>query len=152
MRLKWYNTNMVIPKSYQRMVIFLLLLFFVPAILHNTVSAAKIRVKKSVTPSIGGYSSAKLSRATNSILVSFYNLNTITKVSYMLSYAANGIEQGVAGSLTSNGQTSARRDLYFGTCSKGVCTPHYNIKNATLTVTTTLVSGGTTTKRYRIKV
>lgn len=121
----------------------------------RSVSAAKKIVKKAkvLTKSAAGisFSSAKLSRATNSIVLSLFNLNKAKKVSYILSYTANGIDQGVVGAITPNGTTDSR-DLYFGTCSKGVCTAHYNITNATLTVTTTLSSGGITTKRYRIKV
>lgn len=120
----------------------------------RSVYAAKklVRRVKAQTKYIGvSFSSAKLSRVTNSIVLSLYNLNKATKVNYILSYTANGIDQGVVGAITPSGTTDSR-DLYFGTCSKGACTPHYNIKNAVLTVTTTLKSGRVTAKRYRIKV
>lgn len=121
----------------------------------RSVSAAKKLVRKAKVQSKSAtgisFSSARLSRATNSIVLSLYNLNKAKKVSYILSYTANGIDQGVVGAITPSSTTNSR-DLYFGTCSKGVCTPHYNIRNATLTVTTTLSSGGITAKRYRIKV
>lgn len=121
----------------------------------RSVYAAKklVRKAKVLTKSAAGisFSSAKLSRATNSIVLSLYNLNKAKKVSYILSYTANGIDQGVVGAITPSSTTDSR-DLYFGTCSKGVCTAHYNITNASLTVTTTLSSGGITAKRYRIKV
>jgi hypothetical protein len=132
------------------------LVFFVVAItffvsLPNPVHAAKKRVftpKKAVSVT---YSSAKLSRSTNSIIATFKNLSKVKRIEYALSYSANGISQGVMGSFVPSGQPSENRDLYFGTCSKGVCTPHYGITNATLTVTTTLTSGATHTKRYVIK-
>ena len=121
----------------------------------ETVFAAKKRIK-SAAQSVKsvksvGYSSVKLSRATHSVVVSFTNLSNVKKSSYTLSYSANGIDQGVVGSLVPSG-SSESRDLYFGTCSKGVCTPHSNISRATLVITTSLKSGGTTSKRYTIKI
>ena len=97
------------------------------------------------------FSKVTLSRSTHSAVASFFNLNKVKRVDYALSYNANGISQGVMGSFTPNGQATDNRDLYFGTCSKGVCTPHYGITNATLLITTTLNSGATNTKRYRFK-
>lgn len=133
-------------------IIFSLLLLF---IIVPSVHAAKLRVRK--TGGGGGnaslsYSSAKLSRATNSIIVTFQNLTNAKRVQYELSYLANGIPQGAMGTITTTNLVSDSRDLYFGTCSHGLCTPHYNITNATLLITTQLVSGGTNTKRYRIKI
>ncbi|MBI3577007.1 hypothetical protein HY086_03145 [Candidatus Gottesmanbacteria bacterium] len=116
------------------------------------VVAAKKRVFSRSFVSGRGYSSARLSRATNSVVVTFLNLGRVQKISYELSYSAQGIPQGVIGSMIPSGQTTDSRDLYFGTCSKGVCTPHYGISGAVLVVTTQLTSGGTTVKRYRIKV
>ena len=122
--------------------------------LTQPVIGAKLRVRKATGTTGSGlsYSSAKLSRATNSVVVSFMNLNKVKRISYTLSYSANGIEQGAIGSLIPSGKATDSRDVYFGTCSKGVCTPHYNITNARLVVTTTLSSGGTYTKAYRIKI
>lgn len=120
--------------------------------LQPSVFAAKVRVRKTSTAKTVSYSSAKLSRPTNSIVLTLLNLSNVSKVSYELSYAANGIQQGAMGSLSVSGQATDTRDLYFGTCSHGVCTPHYNIKNATLVVRTQLKSGGTNVKLYRIKV
>lgn len=115
--------------------------------------AAKPRVRKTAaTTASTAYSSAKLSRATNSIILTSKNLSNVTKVSYELSYLANGVSQGAMGSIAVNGQTTDTRDIYFGTCSHGVCTPHANIKQATLTVRTHLSSGKTHVKLYRIKL
>lgn len=131
--------------------IFFLVVFILVA---PHVEAAKLRIRKSSVPRVAGvaYSSARLSRATNSVIVTFLNLNRVKRITYTLSYTASGISQGVVGSLVPSGQTSDSRDLYFGTCSHGVCTAHFNLKNVTLLVETTLISGGTYTKRYRIKV
>jgi hypothetical protein len=112
--------------------------------------AAKKRVR--ITQAVAtSYSSAKLSRASNSIVVTFKNLSRVKRIEYALSYTANGIPQGVMGSFSPTGQSSETRDIYFGTCSKGVCTPHYGVTNASLIITTTLNSGATNTKRYTIK-
>jgi hypothetical protein len=118
------------------------------------VSAAKKRVKaaanKSGTASIS-YSTAKLNRATHSVDLYFQNLSGVSKIKYELSYDAKGIAQGAMGSITP-GSSSDSRNLYFGTCSKGVCTPHSNITGATLSVQMQLKSGGSYTKLYRIKI
>jgi len=126
----------------------------VTLLLTSSVTAAKLRVRKTGGGSRAGisYSSARLSRTTNSIIATLQNLHNVKKISYKLSYVANGIPQGAMGSIPVNGQETDSRDLYFGTCSHGVCTPHYNITNASLVVTAQLTSGGTNTKRYRIKI
>lgn len=131
--------------------VFLLLIIILGSAHFNPTFAAKKRVRAVRQPGVI-YSSAKLSRATNSVILSLYNLNQVNKISYVLSYSANGIPQGAMGSIATSGQTSDSRDLYFGTCSKGVCTPHYNITNANLTVTVNLNSGGSFIKRYRMKI
>lgn len=123
-----------------------LLVFFS---LPSEAFAAKKRVRAARAVGIA-YSSARLSRGTNSVVITFKNLAKVKRVEYTLSYSANGISQGVVGSFVPGGGADSR-DLYFGTCSKGVCTPHYGIANATLTVTTVLSSGATHTKRYIIK-
>jgi len=130
--------------------LYIVILFFAFFALLTPVFAAKKRIR---APKIAGvsYSSAKLSRNTNSTIVTFLNLGKVKKEDYSLSYTANGIQQGVVGSFIPSGQATESRDLYFGTCSKGVCTPHYGIKNASLTVTTTLKSGASYIKRYKYK-
>jgi hypothetical protein len=135
-------------------VIFATAFFAVLCTLFTTSSfAAKPRLHAAAgTKTVAtGYSSAKLSRATNSVIVSFLNLSQVAKITYTLSYNANGVEQGAVGSITPSGG-SENRDLYFGTCSHGVCTPHTHITGATLTVVTSLKNGKTNTKLYRIKI
>ena len=84
-------------------------------------------------------------------VASGHNLGSgVARFDYVLSYTANGVEQGVVGSfLPGSGSTS--RDLYFGTCSHGVCTPHWGIEGASLTITTTTNGGATYIKRYRFR-
>ena len=117
-----------------------------------SVHAAKLRVRKTSGGIVRSYSSVKLSRNTNSVIVTFQNLTDAKRVRYELSYIANGVPQGAMGTVQAAGLVSDSRDLYFGTCSHGVRTPHYNISNTTLVITTELTSGGTYTKRYRIKI
>jgi len=132
---------------------FVLCILFVFSASLSSVSAAKKRIRKTAVRATGAsYSQARLSRATNSVVVSFLNLGLVKRVDYALSYTANGIPQGVVGAIAPSGQTTDGRDFYFGTCSKGVCTSHTSIQNASLTITTTLMSGATHTKRYRIKI
>lgn len=149
-----YTVHIMLNSIKQNLLIFciaLSVLLFVPS-----VHAAKPRMQKS-TPTVSkkivagiSYSSAKLSTASRSVVVSFLNLDKVSKISYLLNYTGSGQSQGVGGAITPGGTTDSR-DLYFGTCSKGVCTPHYSIKNATLTVTATLKSGGSRTKRYVLR-
>ncbi|MBI4058271.1 hypothetical protein HY408_00720 [Candidatus Gottesmanbacteria bacterium] len=117
----------------------------------STAQAAKKRVR--TKPTVGtSYSKAKLMRSSNSVQVIFTNLKYVASISYVLSYTSHGTDKGAAGTIIPKVNPSETRDLYFGTCSKGVCTPDTNIQNATLTVTTILKSGGTHTKRYRIRI
>jgi hypothetical protein len=113
--------------------------------------AAKKRVR--TTAKTGGisYSSVKLSRGTNSIILTLANLTYVSRASYELSYDTNGISQGVTGAITPT-NPSETRDLYFGTCSKGVCTPHTNITHAVLLVQVKTKTGSVTTKRYLIRL
>lgn len=105
--------------------------------------------RASATPT--GYSRATLSRSANSVVVTFINLSQVKKITYTLSYTANGIEQGAIGSLAPNGAATETRSLYFGTCSHGVCTPHRGIQRATLLIETQLNTGRLHTKRYTIR-
>jgi hypothetical protein len=127
-------------------------LFVVLLLPNEEIQAAKVRVRRKPTRAAFAYSTAKLSRPTHSLIVNFLNLDKVNRVEYALSYTASGIPQGVIGTVNPGGSASTQRDLYFGTCSRGVCTPHYNIRNATLTITTSLRSGGTYIKRYRMKI
>lgn len=141
---------------HQRIFILFLILVTASSLFITPTYAAKPRVRKQTTATAGGggvaYSKARLSRMTNSVVVTFLNLNRVKRITYTLSYTSGGISQGVVGTLVPSGQSSDSRDLYFGTCSHGVCTAHYNLKNVSLLVQTTLTSGATHTKRYRIKV
>jgi hypothetical protein len=132
-------------------VFFIFSLIFLISPLSPKALALKKRIRAPKIPGVS-YSSARLSRLTNSVIVTFLHLDKTKRVDYVLSYTANGISQGAMGAIVPTGQINDSRDLYFGTCSHGVCTPHYNIRNAKLTITTTLTTGATYIKRYIIKI
>ena len=128
----------------------LILLIWIYLSLTQPVLALKRRVRFKAAGIT--FSGAKLSRPTNSIILTLLNLNRVSKITYTLSYTASGVAEGVVGSITPTGQATDSRDLYFGTCSRGVCTPHNNIANATLVVDTILITGAENRKLYRIKI
>jgi hypothetical protein len=141
--------------------LFLLLITLLSLTFIPTIEAAKPRVRggsvarKATGGGSGGgagYSKAKLSRPTNSVQLTFMNLGSVKGISYTLSYLSGSTQQGAVGSFNPAGATTGSRDIYFGTCSHGVCTPHRNIKNAVLLVHTTLTSGKTHTKKYIIRL
>lgn len=134
----------------KRIAFFLLLLLIIFPSFSPALAAKKLVRKTTAGAKVKAvsYSSVKLNRASHSAVVTFTNQSNVKSVEYTLSYTANGIPQGAMGSFTP-GSGNTTRDLYFGTCSKGVCTPHYGITAATLTVKTIFTSGKTHTKRYR---
>jgi hypothetical protein len=85
------------------------------------------------------------------LLINFSGFNNIASVTYSLTYTANGIPQGVSGTITAE-TAGEQRELLFGTCSGGVCRYHTNITNAKLLIDSKLYSGTTIRKPYRIKV
>ena len=85
------------------------------------------------------------------LLINFSGFGNLASATYSLTYTANGIPQGVSGTVTA--QTSGeQRELLFGTCSGGVCRYHTNITNAKLLIDSRLNSGAIIRKPYRIKV
>jgi hypothetical protein len=68
----------------------------------------------------------------------------VKDVEYELTYDSEGIIQGVnSGSkpIDTSGQDSFEREVYLGTCSKNVCTPHPGVKGVTLTMIFTNTDG-----------
>lgn len=133
---------------YFRIITIVLMFVFLVSGAGEVLAAKKLVRKASTVTKAVSYSSVKLNRASHSAVVTFMNLSKAKNVEYTLSYSANGIPQGAVGSFAPDGSNQSR-DLYFGTCSKGVCTPHYGITNATLLVKTIFSSGSTHSKRYR---
>jgi hypothetical protein len=86
------------------------------------------------------------------INATFSNLSQIYSVSYDLRYDANGVTQGVAGSITNNKEGSVLRELIFGTCSANICRYDIGVTNARLIITTTLKNGTRIIKPYTLRV
>jgi len=86
------------------------------------------------------------------LVVYFGNLNKANSVTYTLMYQSSGVDQGVSGTLDSANGNSLTRELYFGTCSSGVCRPHGDLSNMKLEVTSDLTSGKKTLKRFKIRI
>lgn len=137
-------------KNLFRIIIFIFLLFLVSPV---TIFAKKTLPKKSipVTNSTNITISPKLRSDRLALIVNFSNLSLAKSVSYNLSYASKGVEQGVVGNINNFTTNTASRELLFGTCSSGVCKYHTNLANMKLVVTTTLKSGAKLSKSYRIK-
>lgn len=85
------------------------------------------------------------------VILNLANLSAAKSVSYELQYESNGLTQGAGGSVTITGDSESR-EILFGSCSAGVCNYDKNIKNAKLTVTTTLKTGKKVIKPFRLKV
>ncbi len=148
MRLVYHD--IIICMKWKMAGVGILVISFLSLAVISPAYALKKRIR---APKVAGvvYSKAALARNTHSTVVTFTSYPNVKRFDYVLSYAANGIQQGVVGSFTPTGSGSQSRDLYFGTCSKGVCTPHYGITTASLTVTTTLTNGATYIKRFIFK-
>ena len=136
----------------KQLFIIIFLLTLTSLLLTPSVYAAKVRVRKPRAAKTGvSYSSASVSPNTHSITLSLMNLSNVKSVTYELSYSSWEIPQGAMGSINVSGQTTDSRDLYFGTCSHGVCTPHYGLSaKASLLVCTDMTNGTQWCKRYNI--
>jgi hypothetical protein len=93
--------------------------------------------------------SAKLRKDRQALIINFANLSQVKSLSYTLSYTAQGIPQGVVGTITPKTQT-LQRTLLFGTCSKNVCRYHKNIQGMKLVVTAKLKSGKKYIKTFKV--
>lgn len=136
----------------KRSLLVLFLFTLTSLLLTLPVSAAKVRVRKPRAAKTGvSYSSATVSPNTHSIKLSLMNLGNVKSVNYELSYSSWEVPQGAMGSILISGQTADSRDLYFGTCSHGVCAPHYGLSpKASLLVCTDMTNGTEWCKRYNI--
>jgi len=128
------------------------LLTLISLLVTPSVYAAKVRVRKPRAAKTGiSYSSVSVSPNTHSIHLALANLTNVKSVTYELSYASWDVPQGAMGTIAVNGQTTDGRDLYFGTCSHGVCTPHYGLDaKAGLMVCSTMTNGTEWCKKYII--
>ncbi|MCL4374239.1 hypothetical protein M1523_00085 [Patescibacteria group bacterium] len=102
--------------------------------------------------SSGVITSPRLRADHGALIVYFANLQNAASVSYTLMYQSNGVDQGVGGTLDSSAGSSVTRELYFGTCSSGVCRAHSGLANMKLEITIDLTNGHKILRRYRIRV
>lgn len=105
---------------------------------------------KATRGGVGAITSPKLRSNRLALIVNFSGLLKTNSVSYTLSYNANGIPQGVMGTITPTSDTT-QRELLFGTCSAGVCRYHTKITNMKFVVTSNLKSGKRAIKTFRVK-
>lgn len=80
----------------------------------------------------------------------FLLVKKATEISYTLTYEANGIPQGVDGTISPNGKNTVTKNITLGTCSSGSCVSHTKIKKMKLTVIYHF-PGKTITKTYSVK-
>ncbi len=85
-----------------------------------------------------------------SLKVTFANVKKASLISYDLVYEANGIPQGVGGSIMPKGKTIVTKTITLGTCSSGTCVNHKKLKKMKLMVTFEF-PGKTISKTYSIK-
>ena len=134
------------------------LVFLVILVTPANVLAAKKRVRPAASANtaskntgFAAFSGAKLRNDRLAVIVTFLNLARFANVDYTLTYTANGIDQGVQGSIPTNENANVTRELLFGTCSKNVCTYHRGIQKMKLTVTAQTKNDVVYVKKYTIR-
>lgn len=130
---------------------FLLLSFLVP---NKIVLAKKVIGSRKSSGTVVSSSiivSPRLRRDRKALQITFSNLSKVSSFSYELTYFGSGIDQGVFGSVTPQGENSTYRELLFGTCSHNVCRYHSGIQNMLFIVTANLKDGRKIIKKYRVK-
>jgi hypothetical protein len=85
----------------------------------------------------------------NAVTIHFYNLRQVEKVTYTLTYTADGVEQGISGSFSPD-KNSETRKLFLGTCSQNVCTPHKKVRDLRLEIHITYKNGSQSNGIYKI--
>lgn len=86
------------------------------------------------------------------VKVHFAPLLWVKNVSYVLTYDANGIPQGISGSFNPNGKSNVSKEFFLGTCSGSVCIKHEKIKNVKIQATFEYTDNTTETKTDNIFV
>lgn len=86
----------------------------------------------------------------NNLKVYFAPLVRVENISYVLTYDAEGVPQGVQGSFDPGKKLTVMKTIFLGTCSQGNCVKHQDIENLELEVTFEFKDGSTETKTYEI--
>jgi hypothetical protein len=85
----------------------------------------------------------KSTTAANTVIISVKGMGgKMVSVAYELMYESKGVTQGVTGkSVDVAGKDTFERDLYLGTCSRNVCTPHLGVSSVNLVLVFTDTAG-----------
>ncbi len=134
------------------MVILLLVIFLLfpsPAYARKKLPSrsARAAVSGATLPQTG----LKLRGDHQALLLTLTNLDKAKTLSYLLTYDAAGVGQGVEGS-HDPALGNTQKELVFGTCSAGVCTYHQSITDMLFQATIDLKDGRTLTRKYQIKI
>lgn len=134
------------------MIILLIIIFLFfpsPAYARKRLPAHSARVSASTSalPQTG----LKLRGDHLALLLTLTNLDKAKSVSYLLTYQAGDIGQGVDGS-HDPALGNTQKELVFGTCSANVCTYHQAISDMLFQATIGLQDGRTLTRKYQIKI
>lgn len=139
-------------KSLIMIFVAILSVFFAPSANAKLLPRFQGKPATKVVVTSGVVVSPRLRFDRGALVVYFGNLNKANSVTYTLMYQSSGVDQGVSGTLDSSNGNSLTRELYFGTCSSGVCRPHGGLSNMKLEVTTELTNGKKTLKRFKIRI
>jgi len=79
----------------------------------------------------------------NAVILEISKLNGINKVSYEMIYQTKTQQEGTLGTpiVLKSGETSIKRELLFGTCSKNVCRYHEGVESGSLSIKFAKIEG-----------
>ncbi|MDZ4229223.1 MAG: hypothetical protein U1C50_03120 [Patescibacteria group bacterium] len=134
------------------MVIFLLIIFLLfPAPAYARKQLPARSVKAVASSAALPQTSLKLRGDRQALLLVLTNLSKAESLSYLLTYQAAGVGQGVEGS-HDPALGNIQKELVFGTCSGTVCTYHQDLTDMLFQATIGLKDGRTLTRKYQINI
>lgn len=93
----------------------------------------------------------KFKKNKNLVELDFKNLDYVKSFTFTLIYTHDGITEAVVDSVIPGVLKKIEKDVFLGTCSQGVCTPHFNPKNIKLQVDGLYVNNQAFSKAINIK-
>lgn len=134
------------------MVIFLLIIFLLfPAPAYARKQLPARSVKAVASSAALPQTSLKLRGDRQALLLILTSLSKAESLSYLLTYQAAGVGQGVEGS-HDPALGNTQKELVFGTCSGNVCTYHQDLTDMLFQATIGLKDGRTLTRKYQINI
>lgn len=134
------------------MVIFLLIIFLLfPAPVYARKQLPARSVKAVASSAALPQTSLKLRGDRQALLLILTSLSKAESLSYLLTYQAAGVGQGVEGS-HDPALGNTQKELVFGTCSGNVCTYHQDLSDMLFQATIGLKDGRTLTRKYQINI